>query len=639
MPEFPERLMAGSDEQATTYTLAEGHYLIHTPDGEQFSAIDRFADEGLMPEEIPRHIEAARRTLEPAGFRWVQIAPTFSARAAEERFEADDRVDEVRPVYFVQGGGVESAATPMYETINVEFEDAADPAIGAVEAQGVTYDPHASGLLAPVHVFRVDEGADLEQAAALLDRIADLPEVKSAGFDWLKLETYTAAPNDPLFGNQWGLNAINLASALDVAAGSSSVLVAIIDSGFDLGHPDIDYSPVATHFNAQQALAGNPGPYDAGSSGVFHGTAVAGIAAARTNNAVGVAGVGGGCQVMPIRLGTVPSSNRVAAGVNWAAANGARAAGMSLTTTVTTAATNAMANAWAAGLVLCAATGNSGGNTTSPAVGFPANHANVIAVGAADANLQRKRPASVDGECWGSQFDNNTDVIAPGVRIWTTDEQGGAGYNSNNGGAINWACVAYPSSGDAAGDYVAVFNGTSAATPHVAGLAGLLFSADPTATNAEVRDAIESSCAKVNPGLYPYATVAGRPNGTWHQEVGYGLIDARAALDALLGTAAPEIAFREGWITFPRTTGRRQRRTATVDFGRPIATHQAMLKGFNIRYDNGDHHLLETEIDLDSSVSGSVVTVHGDFVLRDSSGTFDDPYRGWINFVVMAQLA
>lgn len=98
------------------------------------------------------------------------------------------------------------------------------------------------------------------------------------------------------------------------------------------------------------------------------------------------------------------------------------------------------------------------------------------------------------------------------------------------------------------------------------------------------------------------------------------------------------LQFREGWITFPPTTGRRQRRSRTVTFGGTVNAHQVVMKGYNIRYDNGDKHILELELDLDSSRSGSTVTINGDFVLRDSSGTYDDPYEGWMNFVVIADV-
>lgn len=104
---------------------------------------------------------------------------------------------------------------------------------------------------------------------------------------------------------------------------------------------------------------------------------------------------------------------------------------------------------------------------------------------------------------------------------WSTDEQGNNGYNNNNdGGALSWACINYASSGDAAGNYFAVFDGTSAATPHVSGLAALLFSQYPALTNQQVRDIIERTCAKVSPGTYAYAYTANRPNGTWHQQMG-----------------------------------------------------------------------------------------------------------------------
>ena len=98
------------------------------------------------------------------------------------------------------------------------------------------------------------------------------------------------------------------------------------------------------------------------------------------------------------------------------------------------------------------------------------------------------------------------------------------------------------------------------------------------------------------------------------------------------------LQFKEGWITFPPATGRRQRGSSTVTFSGTIRAFQVVMKGYNIRYDNVDHRILELELDLDSSRRGSTVTVNADFVLRDSSGNFDDPYEGWMNFVVMADV-
>ena len=99
------------------------------------------------------------------------------------------------------------------------------------------------------------------------------------------------------------------------------------------------------------------------------------------------------------------------------------------------------------------------------------------------------------------------------------------------------------------------------------------------------------------------------------------------------------IEMREGWINFPSTTGRKQRRETTVVFNSNVRSAQAVMKGFHVDYNNGDHHILEVEMDLDSSIQNNVVRVYGDFAFRDSSGYYDDSYDGWINFVVIADTA
>ena len=100
------------------------------------------------------------------------------------------------------------------------------------------------------------------------------------------------------------------------------------------------------------------------------------------------------------------------------------------------------------------------------------------------------------------------------------------------------------------------------------------------------------------------------------------------------------IQMREGTITFPPTTGRRQRRQTTVVFPSSILGNnaQAVLKGYNVNYNNGDHHILELEIDLDTRIVGNTVTVFADLAFRDSSGFFDDSYDGFVNFVVLADI-
>lgn len=543
MEPYAQRMVVGTAPYQVIYHLQGDQLLLQFDDKLDDAAIDKFLRSRKLKAQSSESVKRNIATLRVAKMRWVILPrqPDSLVEAASELLKQREVV-MVTAVYFGEGQGPESAASPLPDALVVRLREPQDlETLDQLKDKfGFIHNAQMSGLLKPFHYFKLRTAQEGDgggaQAMDLLDDVGKLPGVALVELDWLKLETYLAVPTDILWANQWDMAQINLVNAWDVQTGSPAVWIAIIDSGFDLGHPDLvftpDVAPNFTHFNAEQALMGNPPPYNAGPSGIPHGTACAGLAAATINNATGVAGVAGGCSVMPVRLGTVPSADRVAAGINWAAANGARVASLSLGTTPTAAATTAVANAWAAGMVLCAATGNSGGDTTSPPINFPANHANTIAVGASDQADQRKRPASADTECWGSQFGPEIDVIAPGVRCWSTDEQGASGYNSNAGGptAMPWACVNYPSTGDAAGNYIAIFDGTSAATPHVAGLAGLLFSQYPTLTNQQVRDIIERTCAKVSPALYPYANDPNHPNGKWHQQVGYGRIDCNAAL-------------------------------------------------------------------------------------------------------------
>ena len=124
---------------------------------------------------------------------------------------------------------------------------------------------------------------------------------------------------------------------------------------------------------------------------------------------------------------------------------------------------------------------------------------------------ERKSPSSCDPESfWGSCFGSELDIVAPGVLIPTTDRQGSAGYDS--------------------GDYALKFNGTSSATPHVAGVAALILSIHPAFTQTEVVKIIETNARKV--GAYNYQPSSNRPNGTWHHEMGYGLVDAKQCVMA-----------------------------------------------------------------------------------------------------------
>ncbi|MGB5759374.1 MAG: S8 family serine peptidase, partial [Acidimicrobiales bacterium] len=308
MRNAPDTIHVGPDDHQTIYERAESNYLVKLRDGQDAeSASATFSDSGLTAPSA--HAEAAKPTLQPGGFVWVEADPSFAASGgaeAAESIETRDDVEDVYPVYFAAGQGPSSAASPMVRTILARFED--DSVIGAITELGLVHDEAASRHLTPFHQFSVPTELSVDDALALLPLVQQVPGVEHAEFDWLKLETYTATPNDTHYGSQWNMPVIGLDDGRDVETGSATVWIAVIDSGFDLAHPDLDFTPnvgaTATHFDAPTALAGGLPPYNAGSAGVFHGTAVAGIAAANTDNGVGVAGVGGGCRVMPVKLGT-----------------------------------------------------------------------------------------------------------------------------------------------------------------------------------------------------------------------------------------------------------------------------------------------------------------------------------------------
>ncbi len=249
-----------------------------------------------------------------------------------------------------------------------------------------------------------------------------------------------------------------------------------------------------------------------------HGTACAGIAGARANNNLGVAGIAPNCPLISISNNLVASpdvTQKLADGINFAWQHGASVISNSwyspyqdalLTDAINAALRNGRSGK---GSVVVFAAGNDDRNSVS----YPANAiADILAVGAMSSCAERKSPSSCDGEnWWGSNYGSALDVVAPGVLIPTTDRTGSAGY--------------------AGGDYYLTFNGTSSAAPHVAATAALILSENPNLTQKEVANIIESTARKV--GNYSYTTTSGRPNGTWNEQMGYGLLDAfNAVLEA-----------------------------------------------------------------------------------------------------------
>src|SRR4029077_17688564 len=237
----------------------------------------------------------------------------------------------------------------------------------------------------------------------------------------------------------------------------------------------------------------------------------AGIIGARIDNALGVSGLAGRCRVMAIA--TNFADTEVAEGLYYAADNGARVVSMSFGVYPSWMIWNfaiieaALQYCHDKNVVLVAASGNENQNVAR----FPATDPRTICVGGSNRDDVRKRIGDTSIEnWWGACYGPDLDVVAPCLEIYTTDRLGAAGYTPT--------------------DFDMRFNGTSSATPHVAALAGLIISLNPALTNMDVRKIISESTDKINSLGYVYLPTAGKPYGTWNNDVGYGRINAERAL-------------------------------------------------------------------------------------------------------------
>lgn len=327
----------------------------------------------------------------------------------------------------------------------------------------------------------------------------------------------TNCANDPYFYLQWGLKNtgqnggtigidLKFCTAKEITQGNSNIIVAVVDHGIDLNHPDLNL------YHKSYDTETNSSPSQIWGE---HGTACAGIIGAK-NNSIGVAGIAPECKLMSIsnKLRISPDyCQKIANGINYAWKNGASIISNSYWAPSETIISDAIEEALTKGrnglgtVIVFAA-----GNENSSIVSFPANsHPDIITVGAISPCGERKSYATCDGESWwGSNYGNNLDVMAPGVLIPTTDIRGYDGY--------------------APGDYITSFNGTSSACPHVAGVAALILSINSNLTQKQVGDIIEGTAQKV--GNYNYTVNANRPNGLWNNQMGYGLVDAYAAVSS-----------------------------------------------------------------------------------------------------------
>jgi subtilisin family serine protease len=333
----------------------------------------------------------------------------------------------------------------------------------------ITASEPALGVL----IVSVPKGLEQESVSAL----RAMSGIQFAEPDYLA-SALDVTPNDPGFVNQGDMMAIKAPGGWDYFTGSSNVIIAIVDSGVDLTHPDLagKILPGYDFVNNDNVAQDDYG----------HGTHVAGIAAAIGNNSTGIAGLDWSAKILPVKVldsSGFGSAFNVSQGIVYAVDHGAKIINLSLGfTDNSTLVAAAVEYAYQHGVTVVASTGNTNG-----AVTYPAALPHVIAVGAVD-NTGTRWPSS--------NYGPEIDVVAPGVNVYSTNP---SGYG--------------------------IRTGTSMAAAHVSGLAALLEGMSPLTP-----DQIETTIASTSQDL-----------GTtgWDTFFGNGLIQVRDALKQLFNTLFP----------------------------------------------------------------------------------------------------
>ncbi|UOE41399.1 S8 family peptidase [Chryseobacterium suipulveris] len=314
---------------------------------------------------------------------------------------------------------------------------------------------------------------------------------------------------DPDFYRLWGLKN-NTNSSIDINAcqawlisKGANINVAVVDQGIYFPHLDLTANIGSAGYDAQSGNSGSV--YITGNT---HGTKVAGIIAAERNN-LQVAGVAPKSKIIPIShdlkkdtheaLLYTTISAQLASGITWAwemenadVINNSwySAASWLDSQLLEEAIINAIEYGRdGKGCVVVFSAGNNGSNVLYPG----SFDERIVTVGAIASN---------GSKATFSAYGNKLDVVAPGVGIWTT----------------------------APTQSITSDDGTSFAAPHVSGIAALILSVNPCLSGQQVRDIIDQTSQKIRTDLYYYTTYPSKPNGIWNEQIGYGLVDAHAAV-------------------------------------------------------------------------------------------------------------
>lgn len=415
-------------------------------------------------------------------------------------------------------------------------------------------------------------------------------------------------PNDTYYSYQWNLPLLNLPDAWDTTIGSDSVIVAVVDTGVLLNHPDLSVKLIEGYDFISERSISNDGdgidndPDDPGDednsdgSGSFHGTHIAGIIAAETGNHTGIAGVGWSTVIMPIRVLGIGGGTTydVLQGVRYAAGldndsdtypdTPADIINLSLGGDTYSETEEAVyAEARKAGAIIIAAAGNNADSDDY----YPASYEGVVSVSAVDINGDLASYSS---------YGSNVDVAAPGGDYGDLNGDGYPDY-------ILSAC-GDDSSGNVIYDY-AFMAGTSVAAPHVAGIAALMKAVRPNMTPDEFDQYL------TNMDITEDAGDDGRDN-----KYGYGIIDAYRAVIAALGEIASVLKVSPSSLNLGLSATSAELSVSELGSNTITVTDVS---------DDADW-LTVSEDDVDENGLGAYI------VVVDKTGLFDGNYSATITF-------
>jgi len=500
MPRSFGRATVGSEDDYSYTDKLSGRRRVFTP--KPYEAVVTFQEQ--PSEDVLNEVtRATPLTISQGfdlerGFAAVQVTPDRDMTSATRSLLERPEIANALPA-MVDPDGLTRYFLPDELTVQFKPEVSADQTEQIIADHGgrVLYRQRTPGY----YTISVAEGRGLFET---IREYSDLPEVAFAEPSEVSFNSaLDYVPDDPDFGRLWGLHNtgqtvngvagtadadIDTPAAWDLERGDPEVVVAVIDTGADLNHPDLQANllPRGTE-DWDFADTGDPSPEDQDG----HGTHVSGTAAA-VDNQVGVIGVAPGCRVMPLRVNLTTGMNQNRAdAINYVAAQAMANPNRRFVINCSwrmngdhAGVHNAIINAVNSNVVVVFAAGNDNNNIdVTPQ--FPAVYPEVIAVAATDQN---------DHKATFSNFGHAVDVSAPGVNIYSS----------------------FPD------DNYAFLDGTSMASPHVAGLAALVWSQNRALSNQQVRETIEASCDNIDAANTGFVGLLGR-----------GRINAHRALSSL----------------------------------------------------------------------------------------------------------